>query len=430
MAVSILITALAVALSPRCQLMADQWCNSDIRCSNSMKHTDLLARNSTSHNNSTSEWRCYGKESLSPDENRYLNGTHYCTRGVELRALIDSCEASPETSFVEVFTPFEGGYPCIRIPAIIRMPQLNRIIAFAECRNWTGDGCIPTPPNGVNVTTNPNRDVCMKYSDDGGVQWSELLVILRASQQPTPVYSVRYNMAVLQYVSRVDNLVYQSTSVDGIVWSKPTKVSVPSSQVGPGPGLELSDGNLVFIGHNSDYAYDSVWYGGLNAGQYTLSANSTSTLYGMNEASITQLPSGILMANMRNRNYSQCSCRGFSLSHDGGVTWSLVEFDKELIDPVNQASIVTNIDQKILFANSASTTGRVNGTLSVGEEIKTSGFVKWNSRTMLWNGAFAYSCLTTLGAARSVGLLWETNGPQCQDLNDASCRTVYSHLTY
>lgn len=47
---------------------------------------------------------------------------------------------------VEVFKPWEGGFPCIRVPSIIRTP--HALIAFAECRMITGDDC--------------NRSLCTK----------------------------------------------------------------------------------------------------------------------------------------------------------------------------------------------------------------------------------------------------------------------------
>lgn len=41
-----------------------------------------------------------------------------------------------------VFIHGEGGYPCIRIPAIIKTGS-GKLLAFAECRTYTGDGCEP-----------------------------------------------------------------------------------------------------------------------------------------------------------------------------------------------------------------------------------------------------------------------------------------------
>ncbi len=43
---------------------------------------------------------------------------------------------------VAVFRHGEGGYPCIRIPAITQCRGL--LHAFAECRTRIGDGCLPT----------------------------------------------------------------------------------------------------------------------------------------------------------------------------------------------------------------------------------------------------------------------------------------------
>ena len=49
---------------------------------------------------------------------------------------------------VNVFRHGEGGFPCIRIPAITRCGPNGTLHAFAECRTMIGDGCIP------NKTTN------------------------------------------------------------------------------------------------------------------------------------------------------------------------------------------------------------------------------------------------------------------------------------
>ena len=46
---------------------------------------------------------------------------------------------------VPVFVHGEGGYPCIRIPAVTRCGEESSFIhAFAECRTRTGDGCVPS----------------------------------------------------------------------------------------------------------------------------------------------------------------------------------------------------------------------------------------------------------------------------------------------
>ena len=44
---------------------------------------------------------------------------------------------------VDVFHHGEGGFPCIRIPAVTRCGGRGTLHAFAECRMSIGDGCIP-----------------------------------------------------------------------------------------------------------------------------------------------------------------------------------------------------------------------------------------------------------------------------------------------
>ena len=44
---------------------------------------------------------------------------------------------------VNVFEHGEGGFPCIRIPAITRCGSWGTLHAFAECRMRVLDGCLP-----------------------------------------------------------------------------------------------------------------------------------------------------------------------------------------------------------------------------------------------------------------------------------------------
>lgn len=57
------------------------------------------------------------------------------------------CAALCGDEVVEYTTPVfihgEGGYPCLRIPAIVQTKS-GKLLAFAECRTFTGDGCNPT----------------------------------------------------------------------------------------------------------------------------------------------------------------------------------------------------------------------------------------------------------------------------------------------
>ena len=55
-----------------------------------------------------------------------------------------------------VFVHGEGGWPCIRIPAITRCG--GTLHAFAECRTRIGDGCVPsTKPPATKSKSHTNR---------------------------------------------------------------------------------------------------------------------------------------------------------------------------------------------------------------------------------------------------------------------------------
>lgn len=85
---------------------------------------------------------------------------------------------------------------------------------------------------------------------------------------------------------------------------------------------------------------------------------------------------------------------------------------------------------QIYFANPDSTEKRVNGVIRASEDG-----VHWSPATQsVFEGAFGYSCLTAMPPNTStqepmVGLLWESDGPQCAAPNGkfgSSCRTLFS----
>jgi hypothetical protein len=123
-------------------------------------------------------WRCYNQKYLTPHHLHYINGSgsHYCTRDAAITQIVKSCHLPPapkplpgypgfaDTSVyeAEVFVPGEGGYPCIRIPSVALAGDNKTLNAFAECRNYTGDGCFPlhVPPTREGLV----KDICQKQS--------------------------------------------------------------------------------------------------------------------------------------------------------------------------------------------------------------------------------------------------------------------------
>ena len=100
---------------------------------------------------------------------------------------------SDSLASVAVFQHGEGGYPCIRIPAIARCGGL--LHAFAECRTRTGDGCVPTLP----LTPETVAGVCYKNSSDDGASWSTLTLVVSGATQPTVVCEQQTRTLILQF---------------------------------------------------------------------------------------------------------------------------------------------------------------------------------------------------------------------------------------
>ena len=57
-------------------------------------------------------------------------------------------------------------YPCFRVPGLVSAPN-GTLLAFAEARRYTGDGCIPKAIKATGV----GSALAMKRSDDFGRSW-------------------------------------------------------------------------------------------------------------------------------------------------------------------------------------------------------------------------------------------------------------------
>eukprot|EP00048_Salpingoeca_helianthica_P015629 m.227715 g.227715 ORF g.227715 m.227715 type:complete len:362 (+) comp17295_c0_seq1:146-1231(+) len=343
--------------------------------------------------------------------------------------LIAPSVAQEPLTFVPVFRPGELGYPCIRIPALMSVNKL--LLAYAECRNWTGDGCRPVLDGMERIEEkNSNRDLCMKVSSDGGGTWGPLQVIARDACQPTPVWDVQRQRIVMNFnkVSTMANMQMFSNDF-GATWTTPTDITRmlgPKApyDVGPGIGIQLvhgpHKGRLMFIGHHNAYEYDGVWYSDDGGATYTLSQ----TLFPkMDEAQLAELPDGTIYANMRNNHLNAtCPCRGVARSTDGGVTFSPITFDPTLITPVCQAAVLS-VDDKLYFANPASPNQRAHGLVRRSSD----GGRTWPGSLRVTDAAYAYSSLSTHPAQGLLGLLWETSMDPVL-CSGESCQTVFSVL--
>ncbi|GAV97264.1 hypothetical protein CS176_1494 [Corynebacterium glutamicum] len=133
----------------------------------------------------------------------------------------------------------------------------------------------------------------------------------------------------------------------------------------------------------------------------------------MDENKIVELSDGTLMNNSRSSSGAE-TYRKVSYSTDGGVTWTEPTLDTQLPDPRNNASIIRAFPaapegsaqaKVLLFSNTATTSGRTNGTIRMScDDGQT-----WPISKVFEPGAIQYTSMATLPNG-DIGLLWENNG--------------------
>ena len=134
----------------------------------------------------------------------------------------------PRENTTVVFSHGEGGYACIRIPSIVHTEGVANhdgssrstgiLVAFAECRRHTGDGCTPTNTSantGTPATLSqtppaPAIDICAKRSTDQGAY----LYVNRFIVNTTDVEASKKNwLASCTRQTRIDVCLHSSAGV-------------------------------------------------------------------------------------------------------------------------------------------------------------------------------------------------------------------------
>lgn len=328
----------------------------------------------------------------------------------------------PEASSFNVTTVFsEGldGVSCYRIPSVVQTDK-GTLLAFAEARHGS---CSDSAVEGLAV----------RRSTDGGQTWFEVSTAVGNASylvgNPTSVY-VRHTTGrsapantgqiMLLYVKhnsrcRGDCGIgngFVTSDDDGLTWSPPNDVSQawgPASGALPGPGTALQlhsgpkTGRIMVVSHHGAYQRDQVTYSDDFGKTWTLINQSFPK---MDEAAMTQLSNGNVLLNMRHQT-AKTTGRAFAISTNNGESFGPIQYDKALISPVCQASIVT-IGSTTFFSNPASTSGRQMTTVRRStDDAKT-----WSSSLLIEPGSSAgYSCLVDgalkVGATDHGGILYE-----------------------
>lgn len=220
-------------------------------------------------------------------------------------------------------------------------------------------------------------------------------------------------------INHTAQLVLAKSTDDGKTWSKPINITEqvkdPSWYFllqGPGRGITMSDGTLVFPTQFIDSTRVP------NAGiMYSKDRGKTWKMHhpartNTTEAQVAEIEPGVLMLNMRD---NRGGSRAVALTKDLGKTWTEHPSSrKALQEPVCMASLI-HVDAKdnvlnkdlLLFSNPDTTKGRNHITIKASLD---KGFTWLPEHQIMLDEAegWGYSCLTMIDK-ETIGILYESS---------------------
>jgi sialidase-1 len=358
--------------------------------------------------------------------------TRYTLALIALFLLFGSHGMAAETLSTDVFVSGQDGYDTYRIPSIIAAGD-QTLLAFCEGRKASRSDA-------------GDIDLVMKRSIDGGKTWGPQRVIWDEQQNtcgnPCPVLDrmtgdihllMTHNLGtdheskIVDGTSEGTRTVWITSSRDhGLTWSPPREITDTTKKknwswyaTGPGVGIQLEVGpykdRLVIpcdhktLGDEIGY-YSHVIYSDDHAKTWHIGGI---TQDGANECQVVERTDGSLLLNMRRSRHNPAQHRAIATSRDGGVTWSNLDYDKTLIAPRCQASLLrlypasdTKNPPVVLFSNPAHVSQRIRMTVRISEDDGKT----WNAEHVLHEGPSAYSCLISgigLPGGWRIGCLFE-----------------------
>lgn len=220
---------------------------------------------------------------------------------------------------------------------------------------------------------------------------------------------------------------------DGLTWSEPINITEqikdPAWQLffqGPGAGITLDDGTLVFP---AQFKAD-IGEKALDGGQYTAHSTiiyskdggetwhvGTGAKPNTTEAQVVQLADGSLMLNMRDdlnrRMKDETNGRAVAVTSDMGKTWTIhPSSNSALPEPNCMASIITadvelgdDNQQVLFFSNPNDKEARINMTIKASLD-QGHTWPEEHQVLLNENQGFGYSCMTMVDE-NTVGILYE-----------------------
>lgn len=330
-----------------------------------------------------------------------------------------------------------------------------RIPGLATTNNGTLIGVYDIRYNSA-VDLQEDVDVGMSRSTDGGQTWEPMKIIMDMGEwgglpeeqngigDPSVLVDRKTNTIWVAAVwahghpdqrnwwasrpglepETTSQFVLVKSEDDGITWSRPINITKQIKDKdwnlllqGPGKGITLDDGTLVFPAQfkdKEDMPYSTIIYSKDNGQSWSIGAGAKTNT---TEAQLIELNDGGLMLNMRdNRNGSdktETNGRAVAVTYDLGKTWQVhATSNGALKEPTCMASLIkedfiVDGDKKslVLFSNPNSMFGRHHMTIKISLDDGKS----WPEKHQLLidsGGGRGYSCMTKIDD-HHIGILYE-----------------------
>lgn len=209
-------------------------------------------------------------------------------------------------------------------------------------------------------------------------------------------------------------LVLTRSTDDGLTWSEPINITQkikgrnPRWRLvfnGPGKGIQLRDGTLVFAAQFRDeqgVPHSCFLFSQDGGKEWTISAPAIPAQPPTSESQIIELADSSLLLTMRDESRSgKRAWARYTWKDDlAGGSWS--EPWSTVPDPTCMASLIRHPEGPLLFSNPASPRHRVDMTIRSSRDNGKS----WSAGKLLDEGPCAYSCMTVLKDGQ-IGILYE-----------------------
>lgn len=304
-----------------------------------------------------------------------------------------------------------------------------------------------------------NIDVGMSRSTDGGYTWEPMKVIMDMGADPRwhsdgigdPAVMVDRQTGRIWVAATWSHgnrswrgsgpglqpeetgqwmMVYSDD--DGVTWSPPINITKQVKKPewsfllqGPGKGITMSDGTIVFPAQYQDppnpdddkadrLPHSTIIYSRDNGKTWTI---GTGAWDDTTESQVVELADGILMLNCRN---NRASKRAIMTTSDKGATWQQHSTHvKDLIEPGSCMASLINVGRELawrdiksdfnneflLFSNPNSLRGRNHMTIKASKDAGTTWPIE-HQLLLDEQGGAGYSCMSMIDAA-TVGILYE-----------------------